>query len=90
MGSSPLQAKIIGGAHDTAAKVVLPDPVDHDPGGHGVVGRGQPLGKDPAAPTGLAGFVGWRNIGGGIIQRCWGKAGETRGPGKAGFPRRRT
>src|SRR4029453_8600033 len=34
----PLEAEVVGGADDAAAEVVLPDAVDHHPGGEGVLG----------------------------------------------------
>src|SRR6266581_3726930 len=43
-------AKIIAGRNESPAKVALPDPVHHHPGGEGVFRAGNPLGQlKPAA-----------------------------------------
>ena len=69
--------------------MILPDPVDHHPGSHGIIRGCQPLRKHPATATGLAGLIGCRNFC--IVSpKMPGKAGLTKGPGKAGLPRRRT
>ena len=41
--------EIGGSGHEATAEMVVPDTVDHDPGGEGVLRFGQPLGEGDAA-----------------------------------------
>ncbi len=54
-GEISLQSEIFGGANDTVAKEVLPDPVDVDTGGQGVLGEGEPLSEAEAVARGVCG-----------------------------------
>ena len=47
----PHQTKVIGRAHQSLAKVLLPDAVHHDAGGERVVIRRQPVRQAQSAPS---------------------------------------
>jgi len=47
-------AEIVAGGHQSSAKVVLPDAIDHDPRRQRMFGASDPAGKfEPAASLGL-------------------------------------
>ena len=64
LGGSPNVTEIAGRADDAAAKMVLPDAIDHDTRGQRVLGRGDPVGQLATASTGLGllGRSGDRNV----------------------------
>ena len=48
-GKVPFEAKVVRCANNSLAKVLLPNTVDGDPGGKGVVGMGEVFGQLQAA-----------------------------------------
>ena len=55
-------SKIVRRGDDAAAKMMLPDPVDHDAGGQGIFGAGDPSGQFKAKSVGVrvCRRLGWR------------------------------
>ena len=53
-GPAAVESEVVGGLDDARAEVVMPEPVDDDPGEERVRRMRQPLGQHPAA-IGLGG-----------------------------------
>ena len=60
-GRFTAQAEVAGCGHQAPAEVALPDPVDNDAGGQGIVRIGDPL-RQLQATAGLRSDLGWKGL----------------------------